>query len=144
VATPPAEGQTPAPAENPETTTEQTAVIADLHWLIHQGHVIEFANGMLDTAKKPLPRLPKPESKPESSIESAHTQEAASAVSDEAAPAVESSAPKPSQPEVVGGEVVSASGTSEAATPGPAVETSAAGSAEEPVETITAPAESRQ
>jgi hypothetical protein len=121
-------------------------VIADLHWLIHQGHVIEFANGMLDTAKKPLPRLPKPESKPESSIENAHKQEgeAASAVSDEAAPAVESSAPKPSQPEVVGGEVVSASGTSEAATPGPAVETSAAGSAEEPVETITAPAESRQ
>jgi len=47
-----------------EPTAEQTAVIADLHWLIHQGHVIEFANGMLDTAKKPLPRPPKPEAKP--------------------------------------------------------------------------------
>ena len=45
-------------------TPEQTAVIADLHWLIHQGHVIEFANGMLDTAKKPIPRPPKPEPKP--------------------------------------------------------------------------------
>jgi hypothetical protein len=32
-----------------------------LHWLIHQGHVIEFANGILETAKKPAPRPPKPE-----------------------------------------------------------------------------------
>ncbi len=47
-----------------EPTPEQTAVIADLHWLIHQGHVIEFANGILDTAKKPAPRPPKPERKP--------------------------------------------------------------------------------
>jgi hypothetical protein len=38
-------------------------VIGDLHWLIHQGHVIEFANGVLETAKRPLPkpvRAPKP------------------------------------------------------------------------------------
>jgi hypothetical protein len=34
------------------------AVLTDLHWLIHQGHVIEFANGTLETAKKPLPRPP--------------------------------------------------------------------------------------
>ena len=27
-------------------------------FLIHQGHVIEFANGMLETAKKPLPKPP--------------------------------------------------------------------------------------
>ena len=51
-----------APAAEP--TPEQTAVIADLHWLIHQGHVIEFADGRMDTAKKPLPRPPKPERKP--------------------------------------------------------------------------------
>ena len=37
-------------------TTEQQAVLNDLHWLIHQGHVIEFASGMLETAKKPAPR----------------------------------------------------------------------------------------
>ena len=43
-----------------EPTPEQTALIADLHWLVHQGHVIEFANGQLETAKKPLPRPPKP------------------------------------------------------------------------------------
>jgi hypothetical protein len=72
---PPAEGRPaeavaptapPAPAaapEAPQPTAEQTAVIADLHWLIHQGHVIEFANGMLETAKKPLPKPPPKEPK---------------------------------------------------------------------------------
>lgn len=66
----PAEGETaatpaatPAPAA-PEPTAEQTALIADLHWLVHQGHVMEFANGQLDTAKKPVPKPPKPEAKP--------------------------------------------------------------------------------
>lgn len=52
---------TPAPA--PDPTPEQTALISDLHWLVHQGHVMEFANGLLDTAKKPAPRAPKPEPK---------------------------------------------------------------------------------
>lgn len=62
-ATPP----TTAPAaQSAEPTAEQTAIIADLHWLIHQGHVLEFANGVLETAKRPLPKPPKPESKPES------------------------------------------------------------------------------
>ena len=46
----------PAPAEAAVPTPEQTAVISDLHWLIHQGHVIEFADGLLETAKKPNPR----------------------------------------------------------------------------------------
>jgi hypothetical protein len=52
-----------APAA-PEPTAEQTALISDLHWLVHQGHVMEFANGQLDTAKKPLPKPPKPAAKP--------------------------------------------------------------------------------
>lgn len=59
---------TPGPASPPpetvEPTPEQTAVIADLHWLIHQGHVIEFANGILETAKKPVPKPLKTEAKP--------------------------------------------------------------------------------
>lgn len=37
-------------------TPEQQEVLGNLHWLIHQGHVIEFANGPLETAKKPAPR----------------------------------------------------------------------------------------
>jgi hypothetical protein len=51
-------------AASAEPTAEQTAIIADLHWLVHQGHVLEFADGRMDTAKKPVPRPPKPEKKP--------------------------------------------------------------------------------
>jgi hypothetical protein len=51
------------PAASPETSSDSAAIVSDLHWLIHQGHVIEFANGILETAKKPLPRPPKPEKK---------------------------------------------------------------------------------
>ena len=59
-----------APTQTHEPTAEQTAVISDLHWLVHQGHVIEFANGTLETAKKPVPKPPRPEpKKPEATIE---------------------------------------------------------------------------
>jgi hypothetical protein len=54
----------PAATASAEPTPEQTAIIADLHWLVHQGHVLEFADGRMDTAKKPLPRPPKPEARP--------------------------------------------------------------------------------
>ncbi|MGH7993080.1 MAG: hypothetical protein ACREDQ_06165, partial [Limisphaerales bacterium] len=55
-ATAPAEGGAPkVPAATPEPTPEQNVIIADLHWLVHQGHVIEFADGRLETAKKPAP-----------------------------------------------------------------------------------------
>jgi len=68
-AAPVAEGEAaataPKPAEPkaPEQTPEQTAVMVDLHWLIHQGAVLEFADGRMETAKKPLPKPPKPEKK---------------------------------------------------------------------------------
>ena len=71
--TEPGDATTPAaapaaatPPAEPPPTPEQAAVIGDLHWLIHQGHVIEFANGTLETAKKPIikpPRPPKPPAK---------------------------------------------------------------------------------
>jgi len=48
------------PAEPNEPSPEMKAVIGDLHWLIHQGHVIEFANGILETARQPAPRPQKP------------------------------------------------------------------------------------
>lgn len=64
----PAEGEAPAqtattaPAEPKanEPTPEQTLVLVDLHWLIHAGAVLEFADGRMETAKKPVP---KPEKK---------------------------------------------------------------------------------
>jgi hypothetical protein len=83
---PVAEGETAAapakPAEPtaPEPTPEQTAVIVDLHWLIHQGAVLEFADGRMETAKKPLPKPVKPakktvEEKPAAEAEAATTIE---------------------------------------------------------------------
>jgi hypothetical protein len=57
-------GTTNVPTATAEPTAEQTVIIADLHWLVHQGNVLEFADGRLETAKKPLPRPPKPEAKP--------------------------------------------------------------------------------
>jgi hypothetical protein len=79
----PDESNVPA---TPEPTPEQTALISDLHWLIHQGHVLEFADGRIETAKKPLPRPPRPEKKP--AEEKPATEEEAAAVL-EAAPEVD-------------------------------------------------------
>lgn len=60
-ATPPAPAAEGQPATEPkpashEPTDAQKVVLSDLHWLVHSGHVIEFANGELETAKKPLPK----------------------------------------------------------------------------------------
>lgn len=63
----PAEGAAPAeaastPAAAPAVPAESApspelqAIVTDLHWLIHEGHVIEFANGLLEVAKKPAPK----------------------------------------------------------------------------------------
>jgi hypothetical protein len=85
----------------PEAAPEQTALASDLHWLIHEGHVIEFANGLLETAKKPLPRPPKPEKPADPAVAppppapaSAETPETAAAppVEPAAAPSVEPAA----------------------------------------------------
>lgn len=85
-----AEGQPATQAPN-GPTPEQNAIISDLHWLIHQGHVIEFANGTLETAKKPLPKPPKPPAKPTAepteaatSSEASSSTEAAGTFTDEA------------------------------------------------------------
>jgi hypothetical protein len=69
----PVEGQSAeaAPVAEPAVPTAAQAVISDLHWLIHQGHVIEFANGILETAKKPLPRPPRPERQPKAAEQGA-------------------------------------------------------------------------
>jgi len=53
----------PAPGQAHHATAEQTAIVGDLHWLIHQGHVLEFANGKIETARKPIPKPVKPAAK---------------------------------------------------------------------------------
>jgi hypothetical protein len=92
----------PAAAAQPNSaqpTPEQTVVIADLHWLIHQGHVIEFANGILETAKRPLPKPePKPAPTPAAAPVAnavASVEAAAPAPAIEPAPASAADAPQP-------------------------------------------------
>jgi hypothetical protein len=87
----------PAEPQAPEPTPEQTAVMLDLHWLIHQGAVLEFADGRMETAKKPLPKPPKPEKKEEKPAAAAPApKETAPAVEVEAvAPVPEPDAPTP-------------------------------------------------
>ena len=123
-ATPVAEGEAapakPAEPTAPEPTAEQTAVMVDLHWLIHQGAVLEFADGRMETAKKPAPKPPKPERKTDKPAEG----EAAAAA--EATPPAEPS----TTPETPPAAEVAAPA---AETPAPVVEIAA------PVEAAPAP-----
>ena len=80
----------------PEATPEQTAILVDLHWLIHQGAVLEFADGRMETAKKPAPKPVKPKpaaAKPAAEGESAVTTETAPQAEIAVEPAAEISAP---------------------------------------------------
>jgi hypothetical protein len=65
--TPPSESSAAPPvAATPAPPSPEVAVIlGNLHWLMHEGHVIEFANGILETAKKPAARPAKPQPSPE-------------------------------------------------------------------------------
>ena len=67
-----------------EPTAAQKTVLGDLHWLVHSGHVIEFASGQLETAKKPLPK-PQPAPKKKEAPKAPAT--AVSAAAPAAAPA---------------------------------------------------------
>lgn len=53
----------PAEPKSADPTPEQTLVLVDLHWLIHAGAVLEFADGRMETAKKPAPKPVKQEKK---------------------------------------------------------------------------------
>jgi hypothetical protein len=112
----------PAQAAQPkaEPTPEQTALIADLHWLVHQGHVLEFADGRLETAKKPLPKPPKPEKKP--------AEEAKPA--DEIKPAAEAQA---------GGETKPAEQSSIESVPAEAIQSEVASTEAPPVQEVPSP-----
>ena len=79
------------PAAEAQPTPEQASIIGDLHWLIHQGHVIEFANGILETAKKPLPKPP-PKPRPEPVAKTAAPASPAVATPTPASPAAEPAA----------------------------------------------------
>jgi len=91
-----AEPAKPAEPKAPEATPEQTAILVDLHWLIHQGAVLEFADGRMETAKKPMPKPVKQEKKPAAGKPAAESEPAAVAEtieSIEVAPEAETAAP---------------------------------------------------
>ena len=48
-----------SPEAEPPLSPERTAVLSDLHWLVHQGHVVEYANGQMEIAPKPQQLQPK-------------------------------------------------------------------------------------
>jgi len=79
----------PAEPKAPEPTPEQTAVMVDLHWLIHQGAVLEFADGRMETAKKPLVKPPRPEKKEVKPAEGQTAAAPETAAATEVAPAPE-------------------------------------------------------
>jgi hypothetical protein len=89
-------GAKPAEAKAPEATPEQTAILVDLHWLIHQGAVLEFADGRMETAKKPAPKpvkLKPAAAKPSLEGEAAVATETAPQTEIAVEPAAEISAP---------------------------------------------------
>jgi hypothetical protein len=113
----------PAEQKSAEPTPEQNALIADLHWLIHQGHVLEFADGRMDTAKKPLPRPLKPEKK---KAEEKPDMEGETAAATKTAPQAEA--------------VVESAAETAAETPGPVEATAPASEAPASGETISSAA----
>jgi hypothetical protein len=113
----PDEPKVDAPAE---PTPEQTALIADLHWLIHQGHVLEFADARMETAKKPLPRPARPEkaeAKPEEAKAEGETKSSAEKPAETTA--TEAAPPAPSTPEASSTEPASSETTPTEEVPSP-------------------------
>ena len=78
------------PATEPAAPTEAApnpqaaGVVADLHWLIYEGHVIEFSSGLIELAQKPIIK-PTPERK--APAQKAPKQAGAAATPDAAAAA---------------------------------------------------------
>ncbi|MFM2295942.1 MAG: hypothetical protein RLZZ350_2355 [Verrucomicrobiota bacterium] len=101
----PVEGQPAAAPVVAEPSAEQTAIITDLHWLIHQGHVLEFADGRMETAKKPMPKPVKP-----------------AKVAGTAAPAAAETAPATAAEETITAAEVLATASAEEMTGAPAAE----------------------
>ena len=83
----------PAEPKADEPTPEQTLVLVDLHWLIHAGAVLEFADGHMETAKKPAPKPSKPEKKEEKPAEGGVGVTTEATVATETTAAIETTPP---------------------------------------------------
>ena len=100
----PAEGDEPkAP---PPLSPERTAILSDLHWLVHQGHVVEYANGQMEIAPKPQPpqqkkKKPRPPKTPKTEPTATGGTSSTSPQTPVDAPAAEET--KPAETPVTGG-----------------------------------------
>lgn len=111
----------PAEPAAPEPPPEETAIAIDLHWLIHQGHVIEFANGLMETAKKPAP---KPEKKKKKQAPKAPKAEGAAKEGTKAADSTEKAeSSKETKPAAAAPEGAATEEAKPAATEAPAAST---------------------
>ena len=94
----PAPATDTAPATEPAATAEAApnpqaaGVVADLHWLIYEGHVIEFSSGLIELAQKPVIK-PTPERK--APAQKAPKQAGAAAAPDAAKAAQATAGPAP-------------------------------------------------
>jgi hypothetical protein len=57
-------GGSPESTHAAPPTPQQAEVLQDLHYLIHQGHIIEYHNGILEVARPPKRNIPKASAKP--------------------------------------------------------------------------------
>ncbi|MDB4459182.1 hypothetical protein N9059_01270 [bacterium] len=113
---------TPVPVEI-KLTKEELEVRNNLHWLIHEGHIVEFANGELFSPDKPGPR-PEPRkkvkkkqgNKPKAPAAGATPTEAKDKTQDAAAIPNETSGTKPIESPVAEQEIPKAETSPEAST----------------------------
>jgi hypothetical protein len=90
-----ADGAAPV-TPTPEEHAAATAVVSDLAWLLHQGHVLDFVDAGLELARKPKPKPEAPAKAEDAAAPAAATETAVEAAEPVAeTPAVEASASAP-------------------------------------------------
>ena len=126
----PAEGDAPKP--DTPLSPERTAILSDLHWLVHQGHVVEYANGQMEIAPKPQPpqqkkKKPRPDKKPKAEPPVKGGTSSTSSQTPAEAPAAEETKPAETpEPSAEPTEPTEASEASEASEPTDTTEASEA------------------
>jgi hypothetical protein len=132
----PAEGDAPKP--DTPLSPERTAILSDLHWLVHQGHVVEYANGQMEIAPKPQPqpqkkKKPRPDKKTKAEPPVTGGTSSTSSQTPAEAPASEETKPAETPEPIAEPPAHEASGTTESPEPSQAVgQADAAPTAPEP------------
>ena len=131
----PAEGDAPKP--DTPLSPERTAILSDLHWLVHQGHVVEYANGQMEIAPKPQPpqqkkKKPRPDKKPKAEPPVTGGTSSTSSQTPAEAPAAEETKPAETPEPSAEPPAPEASDTTESPEPNAPTEPEASAAAEEP------------